>query len=422
MADDLRPDRRSWIRRHLIDLEPLRRSRDFRLLYGGMAVSDLGNEITFVTIPFQVFDITGSPLALGLLGVCDLVPLLFTPVIGGMIADTFERRRLVLVVNGILTLLCGVLILNALRPEPSLLILYVVATLNSALWGIYTPSIRAWPARLVGTELLPSAFALETAYYTVDAMTGPAVAGVLIQWIDPAGAYAVDFATFFVALVLLSRMRPSPPSVDGPRAGWSAIKEGLRFLKGKPALLSTYTIDLNAMIFGMPDVLFPAVAAERLGVGPAGLGLLYAAPAAGSFLASVFSGGMKHVRHQGRAIMLAVTVWGLAIVGFGLSTTLWLSVAFLVIAGAGDMVSGVFRTTIAQTVVSDEMRGRLEGMGLTVWATGPSLGNVEAGVVASIFSVPVSIVSGGIACVLGVIAHAVFVPRFRDYDAADPHA
>jgi MFS family permease len=131
---------------------------------------------------------------------------------------------------------------------------------------------------------------------------------------------------------------------------------------------------------------------------------------------------MKHVRHQGRAIMLAVTVWGLAIVGFGLSTTLWLSVAFLVIAGAGDMVSGVFRTTIAQTVVSDEMRGRLEGMGLTVWATGPSLGNVEAGVVASIFSVPVSIVSGGIACVFGVIAHAVLVPRFRDYDAADPHA
>ena len=422
MAEDLTPPERSWLRRHLIDIEPLRRSRDFRFLYAGMAVSDLGNEITFVTIPFQVYDLTGSTLALGLLGVCDLVPLLVTPVIGGMIADTFERRRMVLVINGILTVLAGVLIVNALRPEPSLWVLYVIATLNSALWGLYSPSVRAWPARLVDTELLPSAFALEGAYYTVDAMAGPAVAGVLIQWIDPAGAYAVDLATFFVALVLLGRVRPSPPGQDNPRAGWAAIKDGLRFLKGKRVLQSTYTIDLNAMIFGMPDALFPAVAAQRLGIGPAGLGLLYAAPAFGSLAASVFSGSLKHVRRQGRAILLAVAVWGVAIVAFGLSTTLWLSVGFLAIAGAGDMVSGVFRTTISQTVVSDEMRGRLEGMGLTVWATGPSLGNVEAGVVASVFGVPFSIVSGGIACLVGVIAHAVFVPRFRDYDAADPHA
>lgn len=421
MADDLNSEKGSGLRRHLIDVEPLRRSRDFRLLYAGMAVSDLGNNITFVTIPFQVYDITGSTLAVGLLGLCDLVPLLFMPVVGGMVADTFERRRMVLVVNGILTLLSLVLVLNSLRPQPALWVLYLIATLNSALWGLYSPAVRAWPARLVDKELLPSAFALETAYYNLDALAGPAVAGVLIQWIDPAGAYLVDVGTFFAALLALALMRPSPPSEDGPRAGWGAIRDGLRFLKGKRVLQSTYTIDLNAMFFGMPDALFPAVAV-RLGVGPAGLGLLYAAPAAGSLLASVFSGGMKHVRHQGRAILLAVAVWGLAIVGFGLSEALWVCVVFLAFAGAGDMVSGVFRTTIAQTVVSDEMRGRLEGMGLTVWATGPSLGNVEAGVVASAFGVPFSIVSGGVACVVGAIVHAIAVPAFTSYDARDPHA
>jgi MFS family permease len=384
-----------------------------------MAVSDMGNEITFVTIPFQVWDLTGSTLAVGLLGLCDLVPLLFMPVIGGMVADTFERRRMVLTANAILTGLSVVLIVNALRPEPALWVLYVVATLNSALWGLYSPAVRAWPARLVDKDLLPSAFALEAAYYNVDGLIGPAVAGVLIQLFEPAGAYLVDFGTFFVALLALSRMQPSPPADDSPPAGWRAIRDGLRFLKGKRVLQSTYTIDLNAMIFGMPLALFPAVA-DRLGIGPAGLGLLYAAPAAGSLLASVFSGSLKHVRRQGRAILVAVAVWGLAIVGFGLSTTVWLSLVMLAIAGAGDMVSGVFRTTIAQTVVSDEMRGRLEGMGLTVWTTGPALGNVEAGVVASILGVPFSIVSGGIACVLGVVGHAVGVPRFRDYDAADP--
>ncbi len=416
-----RPSGLARIRHHLIDLTPLRASGDFRLLFAGMAVSDLGNEITFVTVPFQVFQLTGSTLAVGLLGLCDLAPLLFTPVIGGMIADTVERRRLVLVVNAILALLSLALAANAFLPQPKLWVLYVVATLNAGLYGLFSPAVRAWPARLVETELLPSAFAIVTAYYNLDALAGPALAGGLIAAVEPSGAYLVDVATFLVALACLSRMRPSPPADESPPAGWRAIREGLRFLKGKRVLLSTFTIDLNAMVFGMPTALFPAVA-RRLRIGPGLLGLLYAAPAAGSLLATLLSGGAKRVRRQGRAILISVAVWGLAIVGFGLSQTLWLCLVLLAVAGAGDMVSGVFRTTIGQTVVSDELRGRLEGMGLAVWATGPSLGNVEAGVVASLTTVPVSIVSGGILCVLGVAAHALFVPAFRDYDASHPSA
>lgn len=216
-------------------------------------------------------------------------------------------------------------------------------------------------------------------------------------------------------------MQPSPPADDDARVSFAAIKEGFRFLKGKHVLQSTYTVDLNAMIFGMPTALFPAVAV-RLGIGPGLLGLLYAAPAAGSLVATLFSGSAKRVRRQGRAILISVAIWGTAMVGFGLSSTLWLSLVFLAVAGGGDMVSGIFRTSIAQTVVSDEMRGRLEGMGLTVFATGPALGNVEAGVVASVVSVPFSIVSGGLACLVGVGVIAAAAPQFRAYDARNPTA
>jgi MFS family permease len=396
------------LKRHMIDVTPLRQSREFRLLFAGMAVSDLGNEITFVTIPFQVFQITHSTLALGLLGLCDLVPLLFAPVVGGMIADTLERRRVVLVLTTILMTLSIALVVNAIV-GPELWVLYAIATLNAGLYGLYSPAVRAWPARLVDTSLLPSVFALET------------IAGLLIAWIEPAGAYAVDVLTFTVALVCVARMSPSPPASDDLPRGWAAIKDGLAFLKGKRVLISTYTIDLNAMIFGMPTALFPAIA-DRLGVGPAGLGLLYGAPAVGAFMTTIVSGGAKRVRYQGRAILVAVAVWGAAMVGLGLSNVLWVALLCLAIAGAGDMVSGIFRTTISQTVVSDEMRGRLEGMGLTVWATGPSLGNLEAGVVASLTSVPFSVVSGGVLCIVGVLAHAVYAPTFRDYDAEHPTA
>jgi MFS family permease len=407
------------LRRHLLDLSPLRASREFRLLFAGMAISDIGNEITFVTIPFQVFQITGSTLALGLLGLCDLAPLLVMPIIGGAIADTVERRRFVLIVNALLAVLSLALVANAWIGEPRLWVLYAIATGNAALWGLSSPAVRAWPARLLPTELLPSVFALEAAFYNVAALGGPALAGLLIASVRPQGAYLVDVATFVVAIACLSRMRESPPAIEDVPRGWTAIKDGIRFLRGKRVVLSTYTIDLNAMVFGMPIALFPAIA-QRLGIGPAGLGLLYAAPGAGALIATLVSGGAKRVRRQGRAILFAVTVWGLAIAALGFSHALWISLVCLAVAGAGDLVSGVFRTTISQTVVSDEMRGRLEGMGLTVWATGPSLGNVEAGIVASLTSVPFSIVSGGVLCVLGVVAHAVFAPTFRDYDSSHP--
>jgi MFS family permease len=347
------------------------------------------------------------------------VPMLVLSVVGGAMADATDRRRTLLLVHAVMAMLSAALALNALSATPRLWPLYVFAALAASGWALVSPALRAWPARLVGPEALASAFALEWGYSSAAMLIGPAIAGVLIGTMGLAGAYGVDVGSYAVALLALWLMRPSPPGSDGPPFGFDAIRDGLRFLRGKRVLQSTYLADLNAMVFGMPMALFPAVA-DRLGGGARLVGLLFAAPAAGSLVASVFSGRAKHVRRQGLAILVAVAVWGTAIVGFGLSTATVPALVFLAIAGAGDMVSGIYRDTIAQASTDDAMRGRVAGIGMSVWTSGPALGNVEAGAVASAFGVPFSIVSGGIACVLGVGVLAWLVPAFRRYDASAP--
>jgi hypothetical protein len=242
---------------------------------------------------------------------------------------------------------------------------------------------------------------------------------VLIAVFGLTTAYLIDLVTFAWALVTLAAMDPVPPHAEAGRMSWESIKEGLRFLKGRPVLQSTFTFDLNAMIFGMPTALFPAVA-ESLGGGAGVLGLLYAAPYAGSFVVNLFSGRAKHVRRQGRAVQVSIVVWGLAIVGFGLSNFLWLCLLTLAIAGGADMWSAIFRSTILQTVTPDAMRGRLSGIELAVVASGPALGDLEAGAVASLTSVTTSIVAGGALCVVGVGVLSALSPQFAKYDARNP--
>ncbi len=408
-------------RSHLMDLTPLRESRDFRLLFLGKSISDFGDEIVAVVVPFQVYSLTHSTLAVGLLGLCELVPVFVFPIVGGAVADAVERRRLVIVMHALLAAMSALMAANALLDRPLLWPLYVFATLSAGLYTFNRPAVSTWPARLLPPGLLPSSNALEAGFHTLASMSGPVLAGILILTVKPAGAYVFDIVTFLVVIAMVARMRPSPPTHDDASVSWSAIADGFRFLKGKRTVQSVFAIDLNAMIFGFPMALFPAIA-EKLGHGPSPgiLGLLYAAPAVGSFLATAFSGRARHVRRQGRAIMLAVVVWGGAIVVFGLSHTLWLSLAMLAVAGAGDMVSGIFRMSILQTAVVDSMRGRLDGIGMAVWATGPSLGNLESGVVAHIWNVPTSVVSGGILCIVGVGVLRLLAPAFAAYDARAP--
>jgi MFS family permease len=420
------PHPKGWLTRargHLVDVTPLRISRDFRHLFVGRSVSDFGDEIVAVVIPFQVYDLTGSTFAVGMLGLVELVPVFVFPIVGGAFADALERRKLTIATHAILALMSVLMALNSLRDEPLLWPLYAFAFVSAGLYTFNRPALSTWPARLLEPGLLPSANALEAGFGTLDSMLGPVAAGVLLATIAPEGAFLFDALTFLVVIWQIARMRPSPPSDENNDVSWEAIKDGFRFLRGKRTLQTVFLADLNAMVFGFPIALFPAVA-DRLGgdgVSPElALGLLYAALAAGAFLATLFSGRAKHVHRQGRAILIAVAVWGAAIVGFGLSDALWPALVMLAVAGAGDMVSGIYRSTILQVAVEDRLRGRLEGIGMAVWATGPSVGNVESGVVASLTSVPFSIVSGGLLTVVGVVALRWFAPGFWRYDARNP--
>jgi MFS family permease len=274
---------------------------------------------------------------------------------------------------------------------------------------------------MLDPDLLPSSNALSAGVGTAIGMLGPVAAGLALALFAPAGAFVFDACTFLVVIVAVRRMKPSPPSDDESEVSWEAIKDGFRFLRGKRTIQSVFLADLNAMIFGFPMAVLPAVARSLNPEKEAQiLGFLFAAPAAGAFLATLVSGRAKDVRRQGRAIMLAIVVWGGAIVVFGLTQTLWLSLAMLAIAGAADMVSGIFRQTILQAAVEDRYRGRLGGISMAVWATGPSVGDVESGVVASLTTVPVSIVSGGLICIAGIGLLRWFAPGFWRYDARDP--
>ncbi len=404
----------------VVDLTPLRTSRQFRLLWTGETISDMGSHITAVAVPYQVFLITRSSLAVGLLALCELFPLLTLSVVGGTIADRIERRRLLRFAYIVLPVLSAALALNAHLARPHLWALYVFATLSAAAYALYSPAVRSAPPLLFPKEDLPSVFALRSVSYNLGSLAGPAVGGLLIATIGFPGTYLVDAASFLVSLATISMMAPlALAEHEVPERFVDALREGFRFLKGRPVLQSTFSFDLDAMIFGMPMALFPAMA-FRLGGGARTAGLLYAAPNAGSILITLLSGRAKHVRRQGQAVMASIVVWGAAIVAFGLSRSLWLALLALAVAGAADMWSGIFRTTIAQAVVPDAMRGRLSGIELAVVATGPSIGDLEAGVVGSLVSVPFSIVSGGIACIAGVFVLGLLVPEFARYDARNP--
>ena len=401
-------------RRLSIDLTPLRSSRDFRLVFTASGVSAIGSYLTFVSIPYQVFLLSHDPLLVGLIGLCELVPLLFMAFIGGALADYLDRRLLVVVGEILFAALTGVLLINSLAGRPQMWLLFVVAGLSTTIDGIQRPALDAVVPRLVVPEQIPAAGALNSLRMNVAALAGPALAGVLLQGVGLAWVYAIDMATFAVSLTCLAFVRRVPPPPAPDRPSLRSVVTGLRYAVNRKELLGTYLVDINAMFFGMPQALYPFVA-DRLG-GPAVLGLLYAAPSAGSLVATVTSGWSARVRRHGMAVILAAGAWGVAIVGFGFANSLWLAVLTLALAGAADMVSGLFRGIIWNQTIPDHLRGRLAGIEMLSYTSGPTLGNLESGVVARFAGVGGSIVWGGVLCVAGTVALAALLPEFRRYD------
>lgn len=408
------------LRRHRIDLTPLKASPDFRRLFVGQALSEFGTQITFVAVPLQVYLRTRSTAMVGLLALCETLPLVVLPILGGAVADAVERRRFLMIAQAIAAVLSLALAVNSFLPEPRVWVLFAFSFLWASAYSLYSPAFRAWPARLLSPDLYTSALALEVVYYQSAALAGPALAGVLAVKLGFEYAYLLDTVSYLAVIVAVARMHPSPPTAERASVGWSTIVEGLRFLRGKQVLQGTFWIDLNAMIFGLPVALYPAFVIDVLDASPSLVGLLYSAEALGALLVALASGRAKHVRRQGLVTLVACVCWGAGIVGFGLSPTLWVALVFLMLASASDMVSGLYRDAILKTVTPDEMRGRLEGVSLSVVGTGPSLGNAEAGFLASLTNVRASIVSGGVACILGAGLLALVLPRYRRYDAANP--
>jgi MFS family permease len=406
----------------LVDVTPLRTSREFRVLFGGQLVSFLGSQLTVVAVPYQVFRLTHSSLAVGLVSLAQLAPLIAGSLIGGAVADSRDRRRLLLATLALLAVTGVPLVLNALQDHPALWPVIVFSAIAAGLSGLERPARSAIIPSLVDTASLPSAYALWQILIQVGSVVGPALAGVLLAGVGLATVYAIDVATFLVALVAISRLPALPPVGGGTKAGLGSIVEGLRFLRGRPVLQGGFWVDINAMVFGLPRALFPALAAGTFGGGAATLGLLYAAPGAGALLGALFTGWVDKVRRQGRAVMLAVVVWGLAVAAFGVSPWLPVGLACLAVAGAADVVSAVFRNTILQTATPDALRGRLSATHIAVVTGGPRLGDLEAGGVASITSPQFSVISGGLACVLGVAVIAWRLPAFARYDREAPPA
>jgi MFS family permease len=396
-----------------LDLAPLRR-RDFRLLFIGQLVSFLGTQATFVAVPFQIYQLTHSSLAVGLLGLVELGPVLGFAFLGGALADARDRRLMVLLTEVAFTVASGLLLLNALLPHPFLWVLYVVSALQAGLFALQRPSLDSLLPRLVPPEEVTAAGALHMVQGSVGLVVGPALAGVLLATLGLPVTYGLDLVTFAASLVALAMMRATPPPPDAERPSLRRVLEGLRYARSRPDLLGTYAVDLIAMFFGMPQALFPAVAAG-LG-GPSVLGLLYAAPAAGAMLAMATSGWTGRVHRQGWGVIVGASVWGAAIAGFGLTSSLVLALVCLAAAGAGDAVSGIFRGAIWNRTIPDSLRGRLASIELLSYSTGPLLGNVESGAVAALASVRVSIVSGGLLCLAGCLACAVLLPGFRNFD------
>jgi len=413
----------------LADLTPLRVSPAYRRLWASLSISSVGQQMTSVAVGFQVWHLTHSSFAVGLVGLFQLVPLVGFGLYGGTLSDAFDRRTV-----GLLTAIgmwfTSVMFLSqSVLSVNSVWLLYVVIALQSACFAIGNPARQAIIPRIVPGDLLPSANALGMLTFNLGFTLGPLLGGALIAVTGSVScAYLIDTVAYLAMIWAMWRLPSLPPVVipgDAiPRAGWSAVREGFAFLRGKKNLQMSFYEDIIAMVFGMPRALFPAIATHWYGGSirevATVLGVLSAGPSVGALISGIFSGWLHRVRWQGRAVVGAIVTWGAAITCFGLFHFLPVAVLMLAIAGAADNVSAVFRSTILQSATPDEFRGRLQGVFTVVVAGGPRLGDVEAGAVAALAGETVSVVSGGIACVALAIGLARAVPSFMKYDAHHP--
>ncbi|HEY0470829.1 MAG TPA: MFS transporter [Kribbella sp.] len=404
-------------RRLFADVSPLRESVEFRWLWAAQALSGIGSFMTVVAVSIQVYDLTGSSVAVGAVGLATLLPTLLLGLFGGSIADAIDRRRLVLITGSGLLTVSAIFAIQALLDWRELWLLYLLTATSGALAAVDTPARRTFIPRVLPLERLPAAAALSQLSFQVALIAAPLLAGVLIAAAGLEAAYGLDALTFLAVLYSVRRLPPMPPEGGGSAFGVKSVVEGLRYAVSHKLIGMIFLIDLNATVLAIPSALFPALAATHFGGGPETVGFLYAAVGVGGLVAAVLSGPLGHLRHQGRAMLISVAIWGAAIGSVGLTHSLWLALVFLATAGAADIVTTVFRATILQTKTPDDLRGRLNSLDFIVGLGGPSLGNLRAGTVAGLTDPVTSIIAGGLACLAGITTLAAASSTFRRYDA-----
>lgn len=387
------------------------------LLYLGQFISLIGTMITSVALPYQVYKETHSTIMVGLLSLFQLLPLLATALLGGVLADRHDRRKLLLLAETFLAIACLVLMGNALLTTPRIMVIFVLAVFMAGITGLHRPALTGIVQQIVAEEDFMRTGAYSGVMYGVGMIVGPALGGVIIAHAGLALTFFIDFLSFIVSLILIYSIKNiSKIEVTEGLSVWRSLKQGLGYARSRQELIGTYSVDFVAMIFGMPNALFPAMAQSLGGVKV--LGLLYAAPAVGALLLVPFMQLAIRVKRRGAAVAVAASFWGVAIILFGLSQQVWLSLFFLAIAGGADAVSGLFRSAMWNEIVPSELRGRLAGIEMISYLSGPRLGDMEAGLVAAAFGVTAAVVSGGVLCIVGVAACSYYLPKFWRYRSA----
>ena len=397
-----------------MDLSPLKKYRDFRLIFTAGLFSYFGSMITFVALPFQVKELTNSFWAVGLIGMVEIIPLTIFGLYGGVLADHVDRKKMIWLTEFGTLIATLVLFFNARRENPSVILLFVIAAIFAALSGLKRPSQEAILPRLVSHDDLPSASALMSLRWQFGGIVGPSVGGLLVATYGASAGYLVDCLTFAISLSLLARIKSVPPLIARTAPSIQSLVEGIRYAFSRKDLLGTYFVDLAAMFLAMPMALFPFWA-DEIGA-PWALGLFYSSITAGAVVVTIFSGWMRHYPKHGRAVVFGAFGWGVAIAFAGTSNSLMIVIACLVIAGAFDQVSALFRGFIWNQSIPDELRGRLAGIEMLSYLLGPLGGQARAGGMAAMTSLRFSVVGGGLMCIGFVIAIAAVMPAFRNYD------
>jgi MFS family permease len=400
----------------LLDLSPLRVSRDYRLLFFGQLISFFGSMMTFIVVPWQMYQLTESSAMVGYIYLAEFVPMVILAFVGGALADAFEKRRLLRITEfgqGIASVL---LLINSLLPNPQIWVLFVCVAMHAGLAAVQRPAFESFIQKVIPPEHMAAVMALNSIRWSVGAIVSPAIAGLIAVSLGPSVAYALDLVSFAGTIYAVYAISAVPAPENAEQPSWEGIKKAWRYAFSRQELLGTYFIDIAAMFFAMPQALYPALAVYY---GEKYIGLFPAAIAGGALLASLTSGWTKKVQRHGAMVIAAAILWGVAIVLFGAVDSIVMALFFLVAAGFFDMISGIFRGAIWNQTIPNYLRGRLASIEMISYLTGPMLGSAKMGIVAESFGVKAALVSGGVLCVVAVLGAAVFLPKFFTYDGRE---